>query len=125
MLYADMDYYGADFGGTSLFPCENADRMLRDASADVDVLTFGHIRKCGIEGLSAPQRDTVREVVCELAEWKAAHADELDTPYRQYAVNGVSMTVGSTDTVCTVGGVMLPARLYRKLVQSGLCSGAL
>lgn len=121
-MYADFTYYRDEFGGTALTE-ESAPAALERASDSVDILTFNRITASGFEALTEFQQRTVKRCVCSLAQWQAANSDALDSPYKQYSINGVSATVGASDTVCCISGVLIPSEIFSLLKTTGLCYG--
>lgn len=121
-MYADFAYYTDVYGGSKLSE-QAAPAALERASDAVDVLTCCRIRGVGFEALTEHQQRVIRRVVCALAEWQTENADGLSSPYKQYAVNGVSMSFGVSDAVRSVSGVLVPSELYSLLVTTGLCYG--
>lgn len=98
-----------------------AEAWLRQASHDVDALTFNRIVARGFENLTDFQREIVTEVTCRLAAWERANCDLLDSPLSGYSINGVSAQFGETAGVTVQDGVIVPRRLCRLLEQTGLC----
>jgi hypothetical protein len=103
----------------SLVGCNTLEALLADAQQDIDGLTYGRITARGIEALTPFQRELVVQAVCEQAEFRAAYADLLSTPFSSYSINGVSMQFDGAGTVAR-GGVTAPTRVWGLLVRSGL-----
>ena len=120
MSYVNYEYYADTYGGTAI-TADNAPRALQKASDTVDALTYCRIVERGVDGLTPFQKGIVQRVVCALAEWQENNSDLIDAPYNSYAINGVSVSVGSAKTVKQICGVMIPSGLYAELVKTGLC----
>lgn len=123
-MYADYGYYRDEFRGSVLTE-KSAPAALERASDSVDILTFSRISAAGFEALTEFQRRTVMRCVCALAEWQTSNSDALSSPYKQYSINGVSATVGVSDTVQSVSGVLIPAEIFALLKTTGLCYGGI
>lgn len=118
--YADVTYYKETYKGTSI-PDDALERALRQAERHIDTLTYNRIVGAGFERLTAFQRDIIREVCCNLADFEYENADELNCILQNYAINGVSMTFGSSWNMVCQNGVAIRRDLYEYLSQTGLC----
>lgn len=118
--YADVTYYKETYKGTSI-PDDALDRALRQAERHVDTLTYNRIVGTGFEQLTAFQQGIIREVCCNLADFEYENADELNCILQNYAINGVSMTFGSSWNVVCQNGVAIRRDMYEYLSQTGLC----
>ena len=118
--YADVTYYKETYKGTSI-PDDALERALRQAERHIDTLTYNRIVGVGFERLTAFQRDIIREVCCNLADFEYENADELNCILQNYAINGVSMTFGSSWNMVCQNGVAIRRDLYEYLSQTGLC----
>ena len=120
MNYVDYTYYTQTYGGTAI-TAENAPKAFQIASKTIDTLTYCRIVECGLEGLTAFQKDIVQWVACALSEWQAENEDILNNPYSNYSINGVSAAWSPGANIKCVNGVMIPASIYAELVKTGLC----
>ncbi len=123
-MYADHEYYSSTYGGA----VEESEILpkLRQASRDIDTLTFGRIREAGFENLSEFQQEIIQECCCQMADFAYENADVLDSLLSSYAINGVNLTFGgSSASVETVNGICIPKSTYRNLCQTGLCCHSL
>ncbi|MBS6465512.1 MAG: hypothetical protein KH381_02045 [Clostridium sp.] len=118
--YADVTYYKETYKGTSI-PDDALERALRQAERHIDTLTYNRIVGAGFERLTTFQRDIIREVCCNLADFEYENADELNCILQNYAINGVSMTFGSSWNMVCQNGVAIRRDLYEYLSQTGLC----
>ncbi len=119
-MYADYTYYTEQYGGTELV--EDMLPYLRQASRDVDTLTYGRIRAVGFENLSAFQQEIIQDCCCDLAMFALEHADILEGMLSSYSINSVSLSFdGNSPGVTKVQGIYLPSSAYRNLCQTGLC----
>lgn len=92
---------------------------LERASAQVDGLCYGRIRRAGFENLTEFQQECIRQATCLQAEFLASYADALESPLQSYGINGVSMTFDGTK-VRQQGGVTASSEVYSLLLQTGL-----
>ena len=60
-----------------------------------------------------------------LADFESENADMIQSVLQQYAINGVSMTFGSSWNVQVQNGVAISRADYAFLCQSGLCCASL
>lgn len=118
--YADVTYYKETYKGTSI-PDDAIERALRQAERHIDTLTYNRIVGTGFERLTTFQQDIIREVCCGLADFEYENADELNCILQNYAINGVSMTFGSSWNMVCQNGVAIRRDLYEYLSQTGLC----
>ncbi len=118
--YADAAYYLQEYGG-GLIPEEELEKRLRIASHHVDSLTYNRIVSQGFSMLSKFQQETIREVVCQQADFEYENADEISTILQSYSINGVSAQFGSSWNVFMEKGVAMKRDTYTILVQTGLC----
>lgn len=99
-------------------------RIIRNASEQIDTLTFNRIIAIGFENLTALQKDIVKTVCASHAAFLEEYGELLDSPLSSYSVAGVSMSFDGAKTV-SVSGVTMQESLYSRLLQTGLCSRAL
>lgn len=124
MPYADMTYYKNVYGGTDI-PDEDIEKALRNASRHIDALTYNRIVGRGINTLTEYQKDIVREVCCDLAEFEYENADVINSVLQSYSINGVSMNFGNSWNVNVENGIAVKRDIYEKLATTGLCSRTL
>lgn len=116
--YATPEDYARYCPGGSL-PEVELDALLERASAQVDGLCFGRIRRAGFDSLTQFQQDCIRQATCLHARFLADYADTLESPLQSYGINGVSMTFDGT-RVRQQGGVTTSGQVYGLLLQTGL-----
>lgn len=118
--YADQNYYYNDFNGKILQE-ESADSQLRQASRHIDSLTYNRIVGRGFSGLTEFQREVIKEVVCQQAEFEHENADLIETAISGYSLNGASVQFGTSWNIHTENGVAMRMDTYKLLSQTGLC----
>ena len=118
--YVTSEYYQKEYGG-SIVPEDDLTRALRQASRHIDSLTYNRIVGRGFSNLTAFQKDLIREVVCQQADFETENADEISTILQGYSINGVSMQFGNSWNVFTGKGVAMKRDVYAMLCQTGLC----
>lgn len=119
--YASSAYYTDEYGGMAV-PAELLPRVLKEASRNIDTLTFNRIREAGgIDALTPFQQEVIREVCCRQADFLTGNRDILDMVLNGYSINGVSMNFGSSWNVVTENGVAIARADYEHLQQTGLC----
>ena len=96
-------------------------KALRDASRQVDTLTFNRIVAKGFDKLTPFQQEIIKEVVCKHAEFLYENADAISSILDSYAINGVSMKFGTGFNVRMEGGLPILSTVYSLLEQTGLC----
>lgn len=111
--YTDMGY--------DAIPAENLDKALKDASRQVDSLTFNRIVARGFDNLTEFQQEIVKEVVCRHAVFLYENADALSSVLDSYSINSVQMHFGTGFNVMAEGGIPIERSLYALLEQTGLC----
>ncbi len=118
--YADPVYYRETYGGTTV-PEESLEKALRQASRHIDSLTYNRIVGRGFENLTDFQKEVIREVICQQADFEYENADEINTILSSYSINGVSAQFGSSWNVFTGKGIAMKRDIYSMLSQTGLC----
>ena len=118
--YVTSDYYKNVYGGT-IVPEEQIAKALRQASRHIDTLTYNRIVGQGFSNLTAFQQDTIREVVCQQADFEVENADMINTVLQSYSINGVAMQFGGSWNVIVGKGVAMRTDVYAQLCQTGLC----
>ena len=113
--YADINYY------TEYSNAEIDEKYLKQASREIDVLTFNRIIKKGFENLTKYQQEIIKEVCCEHASFLSENREILKTYLYSYSMNGVSMNFGSSWNVLIESGVAIDRSLYERLCSTGLC----
>lgn len=98
---------------------DSVNAFLERASAQVDGLCYGRIRRAGFNNLTEFQQECIRKATCLQAEFLASYADALESPLQSYGINGVSMTFDGTK-VRQQGGVTASGEVYSLLLQTGL-----
>lgn len=111
--YAEMGY--ADI------PSDDATRLLTNASRNVDTLTFNRIVAKGFDNLTEFQKDIIKQVVCEQANFLYENADAIASVLDSYSINGVSMRFGTGFNIIMEGGLPIQSTTYSLLQQTGLC----
>lgn len=120
MQYADFAYYKNTFGGTILTE-ENANHYLMLASRHANNLCRGRIEGRDLENLSPFRISSIKEVVCQQAEFLFQNEDMLSMYLNQYAINGVSMQFGNSWNLHIEDGIAMPMQTYQTLMRTGLC----
>ena len=110
----------AELGYTDL-PTEDATRLLIEASRNVDTLTFNRIVAKGFDNLTDFQKEIIKQVVCEQADFLYDNADAIASVLDSYSINGVSMRFGTGFNVIMEGGLPIQSTTYSLLEQTGLC----
>lgn len=118
--YATPEYYKNEHLG-ELIPEGQLEKALRQASRHVDALTFNRIVGRGFSSLTEYQKEIIREVVCQQADFETENADMISSVLSSYSINGVSMQFGSAWNVYTDKGVAMRRDTYSLLCQTGLC----
>jgi len=118
--YADSTYYLEEYKGTNINK-EILNKYLKNASRDIDVLTYNRIVHKGFINLTEYQKEVVQEVCCEHASFLYDNEDMLKTYLSSYAINGVNMSFGSSWNIYLENGVAIDRRLYERLCSTGLC----
>lgn len=119
--YVTNEHYTRVYEG-DIIPPESLEKMLRKASRHIDSLTYNRIVARGFDNLTEFQRETVKEVVCQQAEFEYENEDEINCALSGYSLNGVSAQFGSSWNVFTNMGIAMKRETYAMLKQTGLCS---
>lgn len=118
MPYADSIYYKKEYEGSELD--DNCEQYLKEASRDIDTLTFNRIVEVGVENLTDFQQTIIKDVACKLADFKFSNKDLLESILNSYSINGVGMNFDKSWNVKIIKGVVIPKDLYSLLEQTGL-----
>lgn len=102
----------------------DTERLLQQASDQIDVLTFQRIHSIGWDHLTAMQQKLIKAVCAGHAAFLVDYGDMAENPLASYGINGVSMSWNAENVVRCSGITILP-QLYEQLVQTGLCNRAL
>lgn len=119
MPYANKEYYRNQYYGTELDD-GIVEKYLKLASNDIDALTFNRIRDVEFDNLADFQQNTIKDVICRLAEFKFLNKELLDNFLSSYSINGVTMNFEKSWNVKIIGEVVIPKNLYSLLEQTGL-----
>lgn len=119
--YVTAEYYFGEYKGTILRECADINQRLRQASRHIDSLTYNRIIGRGFSKLTPFQQETIREVVCQQADFEYENADEISTILSSYSLNGASVQFGQSWNVFTDKGVAMMRDTYALLSQTGLC----
>lgn len=117
--YVAVEEYKKNY---SDIPDENIEKSLKKASRHIDTLTFNRIQGIGFDNLTEFQKEIIKEVCCELANFEYENEDVITSVLSSYSINGVSMAFGDSWNVKVFKGVAIPTELYETLSQTGLCT---
>lgn len=117
--YVTVEEYKKNY---SDIPDDNIEKSLKKASRHIDTLTFNRIQGIGFDNLTEFQKETIKEVACELANFEYENEDVITSVLNSYSINGVSMAFGDSWNVKIEKGVAIPMELYSTLSQTGLCT---
>lgn len=117
--YAAVEEYKKNY---SDIPDENIEKSLKKASRHIDTLTFNRIQGIGFDNLTEFQKEIIKEVTCELANFEYENEDVITSVLSSYSINGVSMAFGDSWNIKVLKGVAIPTELYETLSQTGLCT---
>lgn len=118
--YADSVFYTEEYGGT-IIDEKIINKYLKNASRDIDVLTYNRIIYKGFDNLTDYQKEIIQEVCCEHAFFLMENEELLKTYLSGYAINGVSMNFGNSWNIYIEKGVAIDRSLYERLCSTGLC----
>lgn len=116
--YVDETYYKENYLGT--LDTEDLAKRLKEASQQVDMLTFNRIRGKGFDNLTSFQQSVIKEVICQHVDFVYENQDMLDSVLQSYSINGVSMSFGQSWNIEVMNGVAMKRSTYELLKQTGL-----
>lgn len=117
--YVTVEEYKKNYND---IPDDSIEKSLKKASRHIDTLTFNRIQGIGFDNLTEFQKEIIKEVTCELANFEYENEDVITSVLSSYSINGVSMTFGDSWNVKVFKGVAIPTELYETLSQTGLCT---
>lgn len=117
--YVTVEEYKESY---SDIPDDGIEKSLKKASRHIDTLTFNRIQGIGFDNLTEFQKEIIKEVTCELANFEYENEDVITSVLSSYSINGVSMAFGDSWNVKVFKGVAIPTELYETLSQTGLCT---
>lgn len=118
MPYADATYYKDTYLGT-MVPEDQRDKALKDASRDIDSLTYNRITAVGFNNLTEFQKNIIKEVTCLHADFKSQYGDFLDSPISGYGAGSTSVSFKPTG-IAGQNGISTSKQVYAMLRQTGL-----
>ena len=122
MVYVNSEFYKETYKGT-LISDEELDKMLKEASQKIDVLTFNRIKKIGFENCSEYEKEIIQEVVCQIADFYKENEEDLKTLLNEYSLNGVTMKFGqSNNNIINVNGITILRSAYQLLSTTRFAS---
>lgn len=116
--YVDETYYKENYLGT--LDTEDLAKRLKEASQQVDMLTFNRIRGKGFDNLTSFQQSVIKEVICQHIDFVYENQDMIDSVLQSYSINGVSMSFGQSWNIEVMNGVAMKRSTYELLKQTGL-----
>lgn len=96
---------------------ERLRELIRRTIRDIDTLTFNRITD--FSRLTTFQQTTLIDVCTRFAAFKNDNADILDSVFKSYSINGVSLSFDG-EAVKRINGVYIPGEVYSLLMQTGL-----
>ncbi len=116
--HVDETYYKENYLGT--LDTEDLAKRLKEASQQVDMLTFNRIRGIGFDNLTSFQQSVIKEVICQHVDFVYENQDMIDSVLQSYSINGVSMSFGQSWNIEVMNGVAMKRSTYELLKQTGL-----
>lgn len=116
--YVDEMYYKENYLG--ILDTEDLAKRLKEASQQVDMLTFNRIRGKGFDNLTSFQQSVIKEVICQHVDFVYENQDMIDSVLQSYSINGVSMSFGQSWNIEVMNGVAMKRSTYELLKQTGL-----
>lgn len=116
--YVDETYYKENYLGT--LDTEDLAKRLKEASQQVDILTFNRIRGKGFDNLTSFQQSVIKEVICQHVDFVYENQDMIDSVLQSYSINGVSMSFGQSWNIEVINGIAMKRSTYELLKQTGL-----
>lgn len=107
--------------GYNAVPADSLEMRLKQASRNVDTLTYNRIIGADFDSLTEFQREIIKETVCQMADFYEENADALESVLQSYSINGVSMSFGESWNVKIIDGIAVRSDIYKYLCQTGLC----
>ena len=117
--YVTVEEYKKNYND---IPDDSIEKSLKKASRHIDTLTFNRIQGIGFDNLTEFQKEIIKEVTCELANFEYENEDVITSVLNSYSINGVSMSFGDSWNIKVLKGVAIPTELYETLSQTGLCT---
>lgn len=117
--YVTVEEYKKNYND---IPDDSIEKSLKKASRHIDTLTFNRIQGIGFNNLTEFQKEIIKEVTCELANFEYENEDVITSVLSSYSINGVSMAFGDSWNIEVFKGVAIPTELYETLSQTGLCT---
>ena len=117
--YVTVEEYKKNYND---IPDDSIGKSLKKASRHIDTLTFNRIQGIGFNNLTEFQKEIIKEVTCELANFEYENEDVITSVLSSYSINGVSMAFGDSWNIEVFKGVAIPTELYETLSQTGLCT---
>lgn len=118
MAYADYDYYKDNYKGT--LDETTANKLLDEASDQVDRLTYGRIRKKEFNTLSEYQQEMIKKAVCFQADFIGAYGEYLNMPLSGFSAGDISLSFNKDNQ--GAGGIIADKKTLDYLAQTGLSS---
>lgn len=118
MSYVDANYYLFVFSGK--LDQGIVDKLLVEASDQVDRLTYGRIRKRGFNNLTEYQQEMIKKAVCYQAEFINSYGEYLNMPLSGFSVGDVSLSFNKDNQGS--GGIIADKKVLDYLAQTGLTS---
>jgi hypothetical protein len=118
--YADESYFYDQYDDEDIDD-DKLSTYLKEASRNIDVLTFNRIVQKGFENLTEHQKEIIKDVCCQHASFLCKNEDMIKTYLSSYSINGVNMSFGDSWNLHVESGVVIEKSLYEVLCSTGLC----
>jgi len=120
VAYVDIEYYYDKFGGNieSEQDAGKLTKLLREASDQVDRLTYGRIRRKGFDNLTEYQQEMIKKAVCHQADFLDNYGEYLNSPIDSFSVGDINMSFSGANQ--GAGGIVADRKTLDCLVQTGL-----
>lgn len=116
-MYIDYSYYKDTYKGN--LESEALEKLIEDASFDIDRLTYGRIRKKGFEKLTEFQKELVRKAMCYQIDFIHTYGEYFNIPLTGFSVGDVSLSLENSNIR---NGINASKKTLDYLLQSGLMS---
>lgn len=95
------------------------DRIIERAIQNIDSVTYRRIHKKGWENLTLFQQNNIKKACCEQVLFLTNYGDILQSPFKSYSINDVSITLDEGG-VRVRNGVAINKEAYNLLLETGL-----
>lgn len=119
-MLVNLEYYFDTYGGNVLENDDEALKALKNAEKQINVICGNRLNNGFLEDKAQHLIPLIQDIICEQAEFNTENKELIESALSQYSINGVSMKIEPSKSICQVSGIYTKNIIYQELAMYGL-----